>query len=87
MEQAWEQQKQFIADASHELKTPLTVILTNAELLQSSEHNAENKKQFADNIHIMASQMRNLVNSLLELSRLDNHSQKAEKNNWISAPL
>lgn len=34
VEKAWSQQKQFVADASHELKTPLTVIMTNAELLQ-----------------------------------------------------
>lgn len=32
VEKAWQQQRQFIADASHELKTPLTVIMTNAEL-------------------------------------------------------
>ena len=36
VEWAWQQQRQFVSDASHELKTPLTVIMTNAELLQSA---------------------------------------------------
>lgn len=79
VEYAWEQQKQFIADASHELKTPLTVILTNAELLKASEYNEESKSRFSDNILIMATQMRTLVNRLLELSRLDNDRKKMEK--------
>lgn len=74
---AWTQQKQFIADASHELKTPLTVILTNAEFLQSGEYKEEQKMQFSDNILTMAKQMRGLVEGLLELSRVDNHSMKA----------
>ena len=43
VEAAWEQQKQFVADASHELKTPLTVILTNTELLQSGDFDAEHR--------------------------------------------
>ena len=36
VEKAWAQQKQFLSDASHELKTPLTVILSNAELLSAA---------------------------------------------------
>ena len=46
MEKAWKQQRQFVADASHELKTPLTVIMTNAELLQSSGCGEEKQRRF-----------------------------------------
>lgn len=71
VDQAWKQQKQFVADASHELKTPLTVILTNAELL-SSQHEEAARNQFIQNIQTMSLQMRGLVESLLDLARLDN---------------
>ncbi|MGN0345359.1 MAG: sensor histidine kinase [Lachnospiraceae bacterium] len=74
VESAWNEQKQFVADASHELKTPLTVILTNAELLQSPEYNTNMKQHFSDNILTMAQQMRTLVEGLLELSRADSGS-------------
>ena len=72
VDEAWNQQKQFVADASHELKTPLTVILTNSELLQSGETNQELRQQCADNISVMAGQMRGLVENLLDLARADN---------------
>ncbi len=69
VERAWEQQRQFVADASHELKTPLTVILTNAELLRGGP--AEEADRFAGNILFMARRMRSLVESLLELARVE----------------
>lgn len=72
VERAWVQQRQFVADASHELKTPLTVIMTNSELLQSQEFDEDSKLQFSSNILTMAQQMRRLVEQLLELARLDN---------------
>lgn len=71
VERAWEQQRQFVADASHELKTPLTVILTNAELLREGPAGEEERRRFTDNILTMARQMRALVESLLELARAD----------------
>lgn len=72
VETAWNQQRQFVADASHELKTPLTVILTNAELLQSPDYDDRQRGQFAASILTMTHQMRGLVESLLELARVDN---------------
>lgn len=72
VENAWNQQRQFVADASHELKTPLTVILTNAELLQQPDYDEEARSQFVSSILTMSHQMRGLVESLLELARVDN---------------
>ncbi len=72
VERAWEQQRQFVADASHELKTPLTVILTNAELLKAHAGDGENVSRCADSILTMANQMRGLVGSLLDLARVEN---------------
>ena len=71
VEKAWQQQRQFVADASHELKTPLTVILTNAELLQAPGYDAPARSRFAGSILTMSQQMRGLVESLLELARVD----------------
>ena len=72
VEEAWRQQKQFVADASHELKTPLTVILTNTELLQSPDYDTAQKQTFLFGIDAMAKQMRALVERLLELARAEN---------------
>ena len=70
-EQAWQQQRQFVADASHELKTPLTVIMTDAELLQDGGQNAASQAGFLSNILTMSRQMRALIEQMLELARTD----------------
>ncbi len=80
VDQAWKQQKQFVSDASHELKTPLTIIMTNAELLQDSQLEEENRNRFAEHILSTSKQMRKLLEQMLELARSDGE----EKNNVFS---
>lgn len=73
---AWNQQRQFVADASHELKTPLSVIMANAELMQGQETSEEDRKTYAGNILGVTYQMRSLVENMLEMARVDNGSLK-----------
>lgn len=68
---AWDQQRQFVADASHELKTPLSVIMTNAELIQGEDATVEECKAFSRNILSVSYQMRSLVENMLEMARVD----------------
>ena len=76
VEKAWKQQRQFLSDASHELKTPLTVILSNAELLESTPLE-ERPARWADNIQSEARQMKSLVEEMLTLARADNMAPTA----------
>ena len=71
VERAWQQQRQFLSDASHELKTPLTVILSNAELLEDAGLESR-PARWADNIHSEARRMKKLVEEMLTLARADN---------------
>ncbi len=71
VEKAWKQQRQFLSDASHELKTPLTVILSNAEMLESAALE-DRPARWTDNIHSEARQMKALVEEMLTLARADN---------------
>ena len=78
VERAWVEQRRFVADASHELKTPLTVILTNAELLRERSEDPE-QRRFADSIITMSHQMRSLVEDMLQLARADSGQTPAER--------
>ncbi len=69
VEQAWLSQKQFVADASHDLKTPLTVILSNAELLV--REGSEETLRWAENIREEGLRMKRLTEELLSLTRTE----------------
>ncbi len=73
---AWDQQRQFVADASHELKTPLSVIMANAELMQGEDASEEDRRTYSGNILSVTYQMRSLVENMLEMARVDNGTLK-----------
>lgn len=65
--QASERQKQFITDASHELKTPITVIATSLKVLEMET----GKQKWIDKAQTQTEKLTDLVNSLVTLSRMD----------------
>ena len=69
MAQAWDMQRQFVADASHDLKTPLTVILSNSELLK--QQNPEADAPELDRIEAAGKRMKDLVQKMLTLARME----------------
>lgn len=72
VEKAWNQQKEFIANASHELKTPLTVILTNTDVVLSNyEDTVENQSKWLNYIKNETIRMSKLVNNLLCIAKYD----------------
>lgn len=71
LEEAFDKQKQFISDASHELKTPLSVISASADVLEAEQ--GENK--WLTSIKEQSENMAHLVYSLLDLAKLDEMSK------------
>ncbi len=72
LEEAWTREKQFVADVSHDLKTPLTVILANNSILRAEpEPSAQERRRWLDSTEAAAESMRELVNEMLTLSEMD----------------
>lgn len=72
VEDSWKKQKQFVADASHELKTPLSVILANTDILAShKDETVESQMKWVENTRAEAVRMAELVNQLLFLAKND----------------
>lgn len=67
---AWQQQARFLADASHELKTPLTVILANNSILMDNpDKTVASQSQWVESTQTEAARMQELVNDLLFLAK------------------
>ena len=72
VEAAWKQQRQFVADASHELKTPLTVILANTGIVLSHpSETISSQSKWLEYTQEEARQMKGLVEDLLFLAKSD----------------
>ncbi len=72
LESAMEREKRFIADVSHDLKTPLTVILANGDILQSNaQATVGEQMQWIDSTQRAAHEMQRMVNELLTLSNVE----------------
>ncbi len=76
--ESYHKQKQFITDANHELKTPLTLILTNLEILESEY----GKNEWLDDVRAEGQRMAELVNQLITLTRMDEEPSGAAKENF-----
>lgn len=69
---AWEKQKQFIADASHDLKTPLAVIMANNQILESNKNKIiQEQSQWIESTHSESEKMLSLINAMLDLARIE----------------
>lgn len=78
--ESYEKQKQFVTDANHELKTPLTLILTNLDIAESEL----GQNEWLDDIRAEGHRMAELINELGALSRMDEDWQSM---NIIDVPF
>jgi signal transduction histidine kinase len=78
--ESWEKQKQFVADASHELKTPLATLMANYDaLLANEEQTIQSQKEWLDYMKIGMDRMSKLIHHLLTLARTESLNKKADK--------
>ena len=74
VEEAWDRQRRFVSDASHELKTPLAVILANTQILEREASLGDETRRWVASTSEEAGHMKALVEDLLTLARADEES-------------
>jgi len=86
-EQAWEKQQVFVANASHELRAPLTLIRASAEVARRGLAEGDGSGELLGDILVEADHMSKLVDDLLLLSRLDAGRLKLERQQILMSDL
>lgn len=76
LDESFQKEKQFTSDASHELRTPISVILTECEYGEDCVDNIDDFKECIGSIKNQANKMSKLVSELLMISRMDNDRLK-----------
>lgn len=74
IEQTFNNEKQFTSDASHELRTPVAVILSECEYMKTCANTIEEYNESVDSIKRQADKMSKLISELLTISRMDRNS-------------
>ena len=77
LERAFEAEKQFTSDASHELRTPTAVILAQCEEARKEAKTPEQYRQAIEVIERQTKKMSDLINQLLQMTRLEQGTQRA----------
>jgi two-component system, OmpR family, sensor kinase len=78
LQEGFARERQFISDASHELKTPLTVINANAQMLERwGDKDAEVRREALEAIRAESAQMARVINAMLTLAKTDNNDALA----------
>lgn len=77
VEEAWKTQKQFMSDASHELKTPLSIIMANTSILLE-EDSDQAERPWLESTSNAASGMKELLDEMLEIASLDEQVDRSD---------
>ena len=88
LQDSFERQRRFTGDASHQLRTPLTIILGHLEVTLRRERSLDEYRQTLTTVERQAAQLQHIVEALLLLARADDESQRPELQpldlaNWL----
>ena len=92
LQESFERQNRFTGEASHQLRTPLSVMLGQIEVALRRERDPEEYRQILGTAHAQAGRLRGIVEALLFLARADAeaglpHAEPLELNNWLTQHL